>query len=82
MMEIYPFGGILAYLKYFYLDGIEKQYLLLIDKTRINYGGGKERMVTAKNPKSTDEVKSIASMFGIGTEVNEEIEKVRKEIGD
>ena len=40
MMEVYPFGGILAYLKYHLIDGVMKQMVLMIDKTRVNYDKG------------------------------------------
>ena len=32
MMEIYPYGGIMAYLKYNFIDGVSLQNLLLVDK--------------------------------------------------
>lgn len=82
MMEIYPFGGLLAYLKYNYLDGIEKQYLLLIDKTRIKDYSQDKKVAIAQNPKSQEQVFNMTKMFGVGTETEEQISKVRKEIGD
>ena len=81
MMEIYPYGGILAYTKYHYLDGIMKQNLMLMDKTRYNHGG-KDTVTTAQRPKSEEATRSIVSMFGIGSQAEKEIAKVRKEIGD
>lgn len=81
MMEIYPYGGILAYMKYHYMDGVLKQNLMLMDKTRYNHDKG-NKVAVAKRPKSEEETKNIVSMFGIGSKAKEQIEKVRKEIGD
>jgi len=82
MMEIYPYGGILAYAKYHYLDGVVKQNLMLVDKTRYIHDKGKSKPVVAQRPKSDDEVKNMVSMFGIGSQAQQDIDKVRKEIGD
>lgn len=73
MMEIYPYGGVMAYLKYHYLDGVLKQQLLLIDKTRYDYDKGK-KVAVASNPKSEEQTKNILKKYGIG--------QVREEIGD
>ena len=82
MMEIYPYGGILAYMKYHYLDGVMKQNLMLMDKTRYVHDKGEKKVAVARRPKSESETNSIVSMFGIGSQAEQEIEKVRKEIGD
>lgn len=82
IMEIYPYGGILAYAKYHYLDGVVKQNLMLVDKTRYVHDGGNKKVAVAKSPKSDEEAKSIVSMFGIGSQAEQDIAKVRKEIGD
>lgn len=82
MMEIYPYGGVLAYLKYHYLDSVAKQNLMLIDKTRYDYDRGKEKVTVAQRPKSKEEVKNMVSLFGIGSESETQIARVRKEIGD
>jgi hypothetical protein len=79
MMEIYPYGGVLAYLNYHYLDGVTKQNLMLFDKTRYVYGN-KKAIPKATTYKTKDEAKNIAAKFGIG--VNNDIDKVRKEIGN
>lgn len=73
MMEVYPYGGVMAYLKYHYLDGVSKQQLLLMDKTRYDYDKGKKAAV-ASNPKSDKEAQRLARKYGIG--------QVREEIGD
>lgn len=73
MMEIYPYGGVMAYLKYHYLDGVLKQQLLLMDKTRYDYDKGKKVSVAA-NPKSEEQTKNLLKKYGIG--------QVREEIGD
>lgn len=79
MMEIYTYGGVLAYIKYHYTDGVLKQNLMLMDKTRYDHNKG-DRVAVAKRPKSEEETKSLVSMF-IGSK-DKEIAKVRKEIGD
>ena len=80
MMEIYPYGGIMAYLKYNYIDGVSLQNLLLVDKTRYNHKSDKKKITVANNPKDETEAKSIASIFGIGAK--SEMEQVKNEIGD
>lgn len=82
MMEIYPFGGFWAYMKYNYLDGVAKQNIMLIDKTRYKHDNGKDKVAVAQRPKSKDETEKMVAVFGIGTEADEQIAKVRKEIGD
>lgn len=68
MMEIYPYGGILAYIKYHYIDGLMKQTIMLTDKTRIDYDREerKAKMAVASNPKDDKEVQNILANFGIG----------------
>lgn len=81
MMEIYPYGGIMAWLKYNYLDSMTLQNLLLVDKTRYDHkSGDKKKTTVANNPKSLTEAKDIASIFGIGAK--SEMEQVKNEIGD
>ena len=78
MMEIYPFGGFWAYLKYHYIDGIHLQSLLLIDKTRYDYRSDKkEKPVHSGKIKSDSEVKDLLSGFIKG---DSDIDKVRNEI--
>ena len=78
MMELYPYGGILAYLKYHYLDGVTKQSLMLMDKTRVVYNY-KEKGIINK-AKDEKEISNILSKFGVGTATT--IEEVKAEIGD
>lgn len=68
MMEIYPYGGILAYIKYHYIDGLMKQTIMLTDKTRIDYDREKRKakMAVASNPKDDKELQNILANFGIG----------------
>ncbi len=80
MMEIYPYGGILAYLKYNFIDGVSLQNLLLVDKTRYDHKSDDKKITVANNPKSEVEAKDIASAFGIGA--ISEMEMVKNEIGD
>ena len=80
MMELYPYGGIIAYLKYHYLDGVTKQSLMLMDKTRVVYNY-KEKGVVNKGVKDEKELGSLLSRFGIGAQTTT-IEDVKKEIGD
>lgn len=76
MMEVYPYGGIMAYMNFHYLDGVTKQNLMLVDKTRYKYSA-KKRASVVNNPKNKDEAKSLAARFGVG-----EMERVKQEIGD
>lgn len=80
MMEIYPYGGIMAYLKYNFIDGVSLQNLLLVDKTRYDHKSDDKKITVANNPKSEVEAKGIASAFGIGA--ISEMEMVKNEIGD
>lgn len=80
MMELYPYGGILAYLKYHYLDGTTKQSLMLMDKTRVVYNY-REKGVINKGVKDEKELGNLLSRFGIGGAATT-IEDVKKEIGD
>lgn len=82
MMEIYPYGGFWAYMKYNYIDGVVKQNVLLIDKTRYKHDKGKDKVTVAQRPKSKEETNSMVAMFGIGSEAETQIARVRKEIGD
>ena len=79
MTEIYPYGGLLAYIKYHYIDGVTKQSLMLMDKTRIVYNY-KEKSIINKGIKDEKEMADVMSRFGIGTDIK--IEDVKKEIGD
>ena len=80
LMELYPYGGIIAYLKYHYLDGVTKQSLMLMDKTRVVYNY-KEKGVVNKGVKDEKELGNLLSRFGIGAQATT-IEDVKKEIGD
>jgi hypothetical protein len=69
MMEIYPFGGVLAYLKFNFIDGMTKQNLMLLDKTRVDYNSDKEKTVGSqfKTESQTDEqLVSFLGNVGIG----------------
>lgn len=66
----------MAYLNFHYLDGVTKQNLLLVDKTRYKYNAKKKTM-TAGKPKSKEETESLAARFGIG-----DMDRVKNEIGD
>lgn len=77
MMEIYPFGGWLAYMQYHYLHGVIKQSLMLMDKTRYVHDA-KDKKPVAQQPKTQEETNGLLSKFGIGTE----IDQIRKEVGD
>jgi hypothetical protein len=76
MSEIYPFGGVLAYLKYHFIDGVNKQSLMLLDKTRVDYSkpsDGADKKSTFKVKSHTDgELKGILSGFGIGVKLTDE----------
>lgn len=65
MMEVYPYGGILAYLKYHLIDGVMKQMVLMIDKTRVNYDKG-AKVKIATDVKTEEEIGEILAGFGIG----------------
>ena len=83
MMEIYPFGGLFAYLKFHFIDGINKQSLMLLDKTRVDYDSkGDKREVRIKSDKSEAEVSSMLSRFGVGSDPTEEerAEIIRNEL--
>lgn len=79
MMEIYPYGGVLAFLNYHFLDGVTKQNLMLYDKTRYIYGD-KKAIPKSTTRTSSEDAKKKAARFGIGTE--SDMDKVRNEIGD
>lgn len=81
-MEIYPYGGFWAYLKYHYIDGMMLQTMLLSDKTRYNYDKDKEKIAVARKPKDKEATSKIVSKFGVGSKAEDELLKVRKEIGD
>lgn len=71
MMEIYPFGGFWAYLKYHFIDGITKQSIMLLDKTRVDYDSidkpkGKIHKSKVQAGASLD---GLMKNFGIGTDV-------------
>ena len=58
MMEIYPYGGALAYMKYHYMDGVLKQNLMLMDKTRYDHDKG-DKAAVARRPKGEEETKRL-----------------------
>jgi len=72
MTEIYPYLGLWAYLKYWFIDGINKQSLLLLDKTRVNYDSKKEDKHTDVKPKTDAEFNGMLSRFGMNTELTPE----------
>lgn len=61
------------------MDGVTKQSLMLMDKTRIVYNY-KAKSIINKGIKDEKELADVMSRFGIGTEIK--IEDVKKEIGD
>lgn len=65
MVEIYPYGGFLAYLKYHYIDGLIKQTLMLFDKTRYDYENDNRKSVLTGTPKSDSEVLGILKGFNL-----------------
>lgn len=54
MMEIYPYGGVLAFLNYHFIDGVTKQNLMLYDKTRYIYGDKKAIQKSTTRTSSED----------------------------
>jgi hypothetical protein len=71
MMEIYPYGGLWAYLKFHFIDGITKQSLMLLDKTRIDYDAAdkKKGKVHKSKVQSGANLSDMMKGFGIGTDV-------------
>jgi len=69
MMEIYPFGGLWAYMKFHFIDGINKQSIMLLDKTRVNYNsnGEKKKEIIIKSTKSEEEFNGMLRRYGFGT---------------
>jgi hypothetical protein len=86
MMEIYPFGGFLAYIKFHFIDGITKQSVMLLDKTRVDYDSKKSDKVDenrpVKEPKSDEEFSKTLQKFGFKKAVSEEdrVKKIRNEL--
>lgn len=84
MMEIYPFGGMWAYLKFHFIDGITKQSVMLLDKTRVDYDTKKKEDDNrpAKEPKSEEEFKNTLKRFGLKptVSVDDRIEQIRNEL--
>jgi len=68
MMEIYPYGGLWGYLKFHFIDGITKQSVMLLDKTRVDYDADKKKDKNAfkSNSKSKKELDNVLMGFGIG----------------
>lgn len=87
MMEIYPFGGFLAYLKFNFIDGITKQNLMLLDKTRVDYNSDKEKPVGSKfktNSHTDDQLGSFLGNIGIGKKETDEqrAERISNELNN
>ena len=85
MMEIYPFGGFWAYLKFNFIDGITKQSVMLLDKTRVDYDvKNKEDGAVVKQPRDESEFKSMLQRFGLNTATtNEErVKQIRNELNE
>ncbi len=84
MMEIYPFGGLLAYLKFHFIDGINKQGIMLLDKTRVDYNSSKSEGKGKFKQKShsKEELSPILARFGIGKKKSNEerAEEIRKQL--
>lgn len=76
MMEIYPFGGFWAYLKFHFIDGVTKQSIMLLDKTRVDYDS-KEEKKTGKIHKSRVQagvdLSDMMRGFGIGVDASPEL---------
>ena len=65
-MEIYPYGGLWSYLKFHFIDGITKQSVMLLDKTRVDYDSkDKKSEITIKNAKTDGEVNVMLTKFGL-----------------
>jgi hypothetical protein len=86
MMEIYPFGGFLAYIKFHFIDGITKQSVMLLDKTRVDYDYKKSDKIDenrpVKEPKSDAEFSKTLQKFGFKKAVSEEdrVKQIRNEL--
>jgi len=81
MMEIYPYGGLWAYFKFHFIDGITKQSVMLLDKTRVDYdnkeGKGDEEKVLKSTERTDEELSTFLKGFGIGGELTKE-ERIKK----
>lgn len=82
MMEIYPFGGFLSYLKFHFIDGVNKQSVMLLDKTRVDYDSKKKKEVFKSKAKTGVEINDMLKGFGIGKKKTNEqrIEQVTNEL--
>lgn len=81
MAEIYPYGGLWAYLKFHFIDGMLKQSIMTLDKTRVDYDS-KEKPAGKVFKGSGLEGKDLAERmkcFGIGTEVVETTEETQEQ---
>lgn len=85
MLEIYPYGGFFAYIKFHFIDGITKQSVMLLDKTRVDYDSKRKKEDEnrpAKEPKSEEDFKKTLQRFGFKQTLSEEdrIKQIRNEL--
>ena len=66
MMEIYPFGGLLSYCKFNFIDGVNKQNLMLLDKTRVDYNSKEKTVGSQFKTKSHTDEQMVSFLGGIG----------------
>ena len=85
-MEIYPYGGLWAYFKFHFIDGITKQSVMLLDKTRVDYDSKEkdEEKVLKSTERTDEELSTFLKGFGIGGELTKEerVEKITNELND
>ena len=70
MIEIYTYGGFWAYLKFHFIDGITKQSIMLLDKTRVDYDS-KDKPSDKIHKSKVQAGANLSDMmkgFGIGTD--------------
>ena len=80
LMEIYPYAGFLAYLKFWFIDGITKQSLMLLDKTRVDYDTkGEKKEVVIKSEKTESQFHGMLKKFGFNPKDDEEEELTKEQ---
>lgn len=82
MIEIYPYGGMWAYLKFHFIDGITKQSVMLLDKTRVDYnskdGSSSSENRIAIEPKSDEDFNNTLQRFGFKNNPTSEEDRVKQ----